>query len=59
MFWILFIVLLLTLLAYILYRRILIDEDFEKIPGPKGIFLFGNAFDFLLNSGSIVFHYIL
>lgn len=49
MLWLLIILLLgvVSLLYFFLYR----DEEYEKIPGPKGIFPFGNAFDFFMDSG--------
>lgn len=49
MLW-LYLILLLGLLT-LLHFWLNGDKEFNKIPGPKGVLIFGNAFDFLLEPG--------
>ncbi|XP_046962329.1 cytochrome P450 4C1-like [Vanessa cardui] len=50
MFWtpLLLVVLILLLCFYVNYLSK--DENFDKIPGPKGIFIFNNGIDFMMES---------
>lgn len=52
MMWIYLAVLVLT--VYFLNRWIRGNEKFERIPGPKGIYIFENALDFLMDPGILI-----
>lgn len=52
MLWIYLVVLALS--VYFLNRWIRSNEKFERIPGPKGTYIFENALDFLMDPGGLL-----
>lgn len=44
-------VIIISMMLYFIKLNMSNTKRLKKIPGPKGIFIFGNAFDFFQSSG--------